>query len=100
MIDSKLDISLNKQHQLLQVSKSSLYYKSVKPFSTAEDISVLDAINNIYSDFPSYGYRRMTKQLQRDGYNVGKKFVKKAMKSMGIVSREIFDCNSFNETIF
>ena len=34
----------------------------------------------IYSDFPSYGYRRMTKQLQRDGHNVGKKFVKKATK--------------------
>ena len=84
MIDSKLNISLNKQCQLLQVSKSSLYYTPVKPFSTAQDISVLDAINNIYSDFPSYGYRRMTKQLQRDGYNVGKKFVKKAMKYMGI----------------
>ncbi len=26
----------------------------------------------------------MTKQLQKDGYNVGKKFVKKAMKYMGI----------------
>lgn len=46
---------------------------------------MLDAINNIYEEFPSYGYRRMTKQLQRDGYNVGKKLVKKAMKYyMGI----------------
>jgi len=26
----------------------------------------------------------MTKQLQRDGYNVGKKLIKKAMKYMGI----------------
>ena len=86
MIDSKLNISLNKQCQLLQVSKSSLYYIPVKPFSTAQDISVLDAINNIYSDFPSYGYRRMTKQLQRDGYNVGKKFAKKAMYPKGISS--------------
>ncbi len=40
--------------------------------------------NNIYSDFPSYGARRMTKQLQKDGHNVGKKFVKKAMNYMGI----------------
>jgi putative transposase len=84
MIDSKLNMSLNKQCRLLQVSKSSFYYTPVKSFSTAQDISVLDAINNIYSDFPSYGTRRMTKQLQRDGHNVGKKFVKKAMKYMGI----------------
>ena len=26
----------------------------------------------------------MTKQLQRDGYNVGKKLIKKAMRYMGI----------------
>ena len=84
MIDPKLNISLNKQCRLLQVSKSSFYYVPVKPFSTEQDIGVLDAINNIYSDFPSYGARRMTKQLQRDGHNVGKKFVKKAMNYMGI----------------
>ena len=66
------------------MSKSSLYYEAKKPFSTGKEIKLLDAINNIYSDFPSYGYRRITKQLQNDGYNVGKKIVKKAMRYMGI----------------
>jgi putative transposase len=61
-----------------------LYYQPIKPFSTQREINILDAINNIYSDFPSYGYRRITKQVQRDGYNVGKKLVKKAMRYMGI----------------
>ena len=84
LIDSKLNISLNKQCRLLQVSKSSLYYNPTKPFSTRKDLKVLDAINNIYSDFPSYGSRRIHAQLLRDGYSVGKKFVKKAMKYMGI----------------
>lgn len=84
LVDSKHNLSLNKQCRLLHVNKSSLYYKPTKPFSTSRDIGILDAINNIYSDFPSYGYRRIYKQLQRDGYNVGKKFVKKAMKYMGI----------------
>jgi putative transposase len=84
LVDTKLDISLNKQCQLLHVSKSSLYYTPTKPFSSGSDINLLDAINNIYSDFPSYGYRRIHKQLLRDGYNIGKKFVNKAMKYMGI----------------
>jgi len=57
---------------------------SKKPFSTGGELKLLDAISIIYSDFPSYGYRRLTKQLQIDGYNVGKKLVKKAMKYMGI----------------
>ena len=84
LVDVKHNLSLNKQCKLLHVNKSSLYYKPTKPFSSGRDIGILDAINNIYSDFPSYGYRRIYKQLQRDGYNVGKKFIKKAMKYMGI----------------
>ena len=84
LVDTKLDISLNKQCQLLHVSKSSLYYNPTKPFSGGSDLRLLDAINNIYSDFPSYGSRRIHAQLLRDGFNVGKKFVTKAMKYMGI----------------
>ena len=84
LLDTKLNISVNKQCKLLGISKSSLYYQPIKPFGTDSKIKLLDAINNIYSDFPSYGYRRITKQLQKDGYNVGKKIVKKAMRYMGI----------------
>jgi len=84
LLDTKLNLSVNKQCKLLSISKSSLYYQTKKPFSTGEEIKLLNAINNIYSDFPSYGYRRITKQIQLNGYNVGKKLVKKAMKYMGI----------------
>lgn len=84
LIDVKHNLSLNRQCQLLHISKSVLYYKPNKPFSSGDDMKLLDAINNIYSDFPSYGYRRIHKQLLRDGHNIGKKFVKKAMKYMGI----------------
>ncbi len=84
LLDTKLNLSLNQQCKLLHVSKSSLYYEPKKPFSTGKEIKLLDAINNIYSDFPIYGYRRITKQLQLDGFNVGKKLIKKAMKYMGI----------------
>ena len=84
LLDTELNISLNKQCQLLNVSKSSLYYIPTKPFSTNSDLRLLDAINNIYSDFPTYGSRRIHSQLLRDGYSVGKKLVKKAMKYMGI----------------
>ena len=83
LLNTKLNMSLNQQCKLLKIHKSSLYYEPKKPFSTGKEIKLLDAINNIYSYFPSYGYRRITKQLQIDGYNVGNKLVKKAMKYMG-----------------
>jgi len=84
LLNTKLNMSLNQQCKLLKIHKSSLYYQAKKPFSTGKEIKLLDAINNIYSDFPSYGYRRITKQLQLDGHNVGKKLIKKAMRYMGI----------------
>jgi putative transposase len=86
LLDVKLELSLNKQCQLLHVSKSSLYYQPTKPFSASGEIKLLDAINTIYSDFPTYGSRRIHAQLLRGGASVGKKFVKKAMKYMGIVA--------------
>ena len=68
LLDTKHNLSQNKQCQLLHVSKSSLYYIPTKQFAKASDLKVLDAINNIYSDFPSYGSRRIHSQLLRDGY--------------------------------
>ena len=84
LVDTKLPISQNKQCKLLHIHKSSLYYEPKKLFATGEDVLMLDAINDIYSDFPSYGSRRIQKQLVRNGYNVGKKLVRKAMNYMGI----------------
>ena len=84
LVDIKHDLSLNKQCKLLHVSKSALYYQSTKPFGTDGEVKLLVAINNIYSDFPSYEYRRIHSQLLKDRHSIGKKFVKKAMKYMGI----------------
>jgi len=86
LIDTEHILSLNKQCKLLQVSKSSWYYQASKPFGTHQEMKLLDAINTIYSDFPSYGYRRIHAQLLKDGYSIGKKLVKKAMNYMGIVA--------------
>jgi putative transposase len=61
MIDNKLQISLNKQCQLLNISKSSLYYKPVKRFSSEGELELLNAINDIYSEFPYYGTSRYLK---------------------------------------
>ncbi len=84
LVDVKHKLSLNKQFKLLRVTKSGWYQHPTKPFSKEGDLRLLDAINNIYSDFPSYGSRRIHAQLNREGHSVGRKFVKKAMKYMGI----------------
>ena len=83
-IDTKLDISLNRQCQILGISKSSLYYKPVKKYSSEYELQLLNAINDIYSEFPYYGTRRIVTALKNMGYNIGRKLVKSMMAYMGI----------------
>ena len=83
-IDTELDLSLNKQCQLLNISKSSLYYQPVKKFSSEGELELLNAINDIYSEHPYYGTRRIVTALQNMGINIGRKLVRSAMKYMGI----------------
>ncbi len=83
-VDSKHELSLNKQCKVLNIAKSTLYYEPVKRFSSEEDLKMLNALNDIYSEFPYYGTRRLVTALANEGFNVGRKLVKSAMLYMGI----------------
>jgi putative transposase len=49
-----------------------------------QDLVIMDRIDAIYTDMPYHGVRRMTKQLRRDGFAVGKKLVRRLMREMGL----------------
>ena len=84
MIDIKHKLSLNKQLKLLDISKTAYYYEPVIPFSSNEDMKLLNTIDLIHTKHPYYGTRRIVKLLARLGLNVGRKLIKTAMKFMGI----------------
>ncbi len=84
MIDIKHKLSLNKQLKLLDISKTAYYYEPVIPFSSNEDMKLLNTIDVIHTKHPYYGTRRIVKLLARLGLNVGRKLIKTAMKFMGI----------------
>ena len=83
-VDTKHNLSVNKQCKLLHIAKSTLYYKPVKRFSTEWDLKFLNKLNDIYSEFPYYGTRRLVTALGNEGFNVGRKLVKSAMAYIGI----------------
>ena len=83
-VDTKLKISLNKQCKLLHIAKSTLYYEPVKKFSSDEDIKFLNMLNEIHSEFPYYGTRRLVTALGNEGFKTGRKLLKTAMEYMGI----------------
>ena len=85
-VDTKHKLSVNKQCKLLHIAKSTLYYTPMKRFSTEWDIKFLNALNEIHSEFPYYGTRRLVTALENEGYWVGRKFIKSAMEYIGIIA--------------
>jgi putative transposase len=75
-------LPLNRQASLLSLNRTGLYYKPVEP--SPEEVAVKHRIDEIYTEHPYYGSRRITAQLRRDGYMVNRKAVVRHMREMGI----------------
>lgn len=54
-------ISLKRQAELLDISRSGLYYQ---PRENLRDIAIMNLIDGIYTDLPFYGSRRIRKELK------------------------------------
>jgi putative transposase len=75
-------ISIRKQCELIGLNRSSLYYKP-EPESE-EDIKAKTLIDEIYTDKPFFGYRKMTVFLKQKGLDINHKRVSRLMNEMGI----------------
>jgi putative transposase len=86
LVESKLkDISITRQCKLLSINRSSLYYKN-RPVFDKEDIKIMNAIDEIYTKHPYYGYRRMYHELKSREFGIGKKKTASLMKRMNIIA--------------
>ena len=74
---------MNKLCEVLGVPRSSAYYEP-RP---GEDRPLRDALIEVAGQWPTYGYRRLTKQLQREGHVVNSKRVRRLMHELGIVGK-------------
>lgn len=77
-------VSLTVQTDLVGISRSSLYYHPREP--SAEEIAVKHRIDEIYTQYPFYGSRRISAQLRREGVEINRKTVQRHMREMGIVA--------------
>ncbi len=82
MIDSnRIDLSVVKQCELLQIHRSGFYYKPSQ--ESEENLALMRLMDEWYLNVPFYGIRRLTKLLQNKGYEVNRKRVKRLMQVMG-----------------
>lgn len=74
-------LSVTRQAELLGLSRASLYYT---PVSHPDDDRLMRLIDTLYTKLPFYGSRKMTEALQRMGHEVGRRRVRRLMRTMGI----------------
>src|SRR3989440_1316190 len=78
------ELPLIQQAALLNVSRSSLYYQPREP--STEEIAIKHRIDELYTQYPFYGSRKMEAQLRREGVLITRKTVQRHMREMGIVA--------------
>lgn len=74
-------ISVSRQAELLGIARSSIYYQ---PVQNEEDILISRLIDEIYTEAPFYGSRKIKAALARHGHVVGLERVQDLMRTMGL----------------
>jgi putative transposase len=71
--------------ELLGVARSWYYERPTSPTQNERDVALRDAIEQIVLEFPGYGYRRVTKALERAGWVVNHKRVLRVMRQESLL---------------
>ena len=67
--------------KLLQLPRSSFYYQA-HPKSRADESEVVEHLQKVAGKWVRYGYRRLIKQLHREGRKVNSKRVRRLMRQL------------------
>jgi putative transposase len=84
MIDPEHALPLTRQSRIVELSRSSLYYKAV-PVSE-RDLELMRLIDEIHLKYPFYGSRRIRNELRDLGHDIGRGHVSALMQKMGIIA--------------
>ena len=76
------ELSVVRQCELLDISRSSVYYNPVE--ASEYELGLMGLIDRQYLQTSFYGSRKMTACLRRQGHQVNRKRVQRLMRRMGI----------------
>jgi len=82
MIDRGAAVTVKRQAELLELSRSNVYYQP-RPVSE-RDLLLMRRIDELHLEAPYYGARKLAVQLRREGHSIGRKHVRTLMRRMGI----------------
>lgn len=75
-------LSITKQCELVSLPRSTHYYRAEE--ETELNLELMKLIDSIYLEWPFYGSRKITEELERRGKLVNRKRVQRLMQLMGI----------------
>jgi putative transposase len=82
MIDRKHDLPITKQAEVLNISRSRVYYLP-RPVPAA-DLKIMRRLDELHLEFPFAGSRMLRHLLAAEGSKVGRRHVATLMRRMGI----------------
>jgi putative transposase len=82
MIDRGAQLPVKRQAELLDLSRSSVYYQPRQV--SKRDLGLMRRIDELHLMAPFYGARKLAAQLRREGHEVGRRHVRSLMRRMGI----------------
>jgi putative transposase len=72
----------------MNLPRSSYYYKPKPREISPEDQAIINRIEEVAEDFVTYGYRKITAQLKRDGIVINRKKVQRIMRERGLFAKK------------
>jgi putative transposase len=82
MLDNDIDFDMTTQCELLSLNRTSIYYKKRPP--SPEKIAILNAMDKIFTEEPTYGARRIRVELRKQGYSICRQTASDYMKLLGL----------------
>jgi putative transposase len=82
MIDPEHDLPITQQAEILQISRSAVYYQP-RPVS-AEDLWLMRQIDELHLNYPFAGSRMLRDLLWQQELVVGRRHIKTLMRRMGV----------------
>ncbi len=84
MIDPIHDLSIKRQCNLLELNRSTAYYKPVG--ESKENLAVMKKLDELYIERPTRGSRTMKDALEDRGIFVGRHRIRRLMRLMGLIA--------------
>ena len=76
------DLSVRRQCDLLDLHRSNIYYMPV--MVSGDTLQIMNRIDEIFTESPFYGSRRVREALKREGRVIGRERVQSLMRKMGL----------------